>query len=42
MEKRYKDNLDRDEAIHIGLTALKEKFEGQMSGKTLEIGFVDI
>lgn len=33
--------MDRDEAIHIGLLALKEKFEGQMNGKTIEIGFVD-
>lgn len=42
LEKRYKETMDRDEAIHIGLNALKEKFEGQMSGKTLEIGFVDL
>ncbi len=42
LEKRYKEDLDRDEAIHIGLSALKEKFEGQMSGKTVEIGFIDI
>lgn len=41
LEKRFKDDLDRDEAIHIGLNALREKFEGQMNGKTLEIGFVD-
>ncbi len=41
MEKRYKETMDKDEAIHIGLLALKEKFEGQMNGKTIEIGFVD-
>ena len=33
--------MDRDEAIHIGLAALKEKFEGTMSGKTLEIGYIE-
>jgi 20S proteasome subunit alpha 2 len=28
LERRYKSNIDLDEAVHIGLTALKEKFEG--------------
>ena len=33
--------MDLDEAIHIGLSALKERFEGTMSGSNLEIGYVD-
>jgi hypothetical protein len=33
--------LDRDEAIHIGLSALKDKFEGVLNGKSIEIGFID-
>lgn len=33
--------MDLDEAVHIGLSALKEKFEGQMSNKNIEIAFVD-
>lgn len=41
MERRYKPDLDLDEAVHIGLTALKEKFEGIMSSKTIEIAYVD-
>lgn len=41
MEKRYKDSLDRDEVIHIGLSALKDKFEGEMNSKSIEIGYID-
>ena len=33
--------MDLDEAVHIGLSALKEKFEGQMNSKNIEIAFVD-
>mgnify|MGYP006321420391 FL=1 len=31
LERRYKESIDFDEAVHIGLTALREKFEGLMS-----------
>ena len=41
LEKRYKDDLDRDEAIHIALLALKDGFEGIMTNKNIEIGYVD-
>lgn len=37
LERRYKPDIDLDEAIHIGLNALKEKFEGVMSSKNIEI-----
>jgi len=41
LEKRYKDNLDRDDAIHIALLALKDGFEGTMNSKNVEIGYID-
>ncbi len=41
LEKRYKDNFDRDEAIHTALLALKDGFEGTMSSKNIEIGYID-
>jgi 20S proteasome subunit alpha 2 len=41
LERRYKENLDLDEAVHIGLSALKEKFEGVMNSQNVEISFVD-
>ena len=41
LEKRYKDDLDKDEAIHIALLALKDGFEGVMSNKNIEIGYID-
>lgn len=42
LEWRYKDGIDFDEAVHIGLTALREKFEGLMSSSNVEIAFVDM
>lgn len=42
LEWRYKDGIDFDEAVHIGLTALREKFEGLMSSSNIEIAFVDM
>ena len=41
LEKRYKDDMDKDEAIHTALLSLKDGFEGTMSCKNIEIGFVD-
>ena len=40
LERRYKPDMDLDEAIHIGLNALKEKFEGVMSSKSIEIVYI--
>jgi len=31
LEKRYKEEMDRDEAIHTALLALKDGFEGTMN-----------
>ena len=41
LEKRYKEDLDRDDAIHIALLALKDGFEGTLNNRNVEIGFVD-
>ena len=41
LEKRYKDDFDRDEAIHTCLLALKDGFEGTMSNENIEIAYVD-
>lgn len=40
LEKRFKEDLDRDDAINVALFALKDSFEGVMSPKNVEIGFV--
>ena len=37
LERRYRPGLDLDEAVHIGLSALKERFEGVMSGRNVEV-----
>ena len=41
LEKRYKDEFDRDEAIHTALLALKDGFEGTMNNSNIEIGYID-
>lgn len=41
LEKRYKEEMDRDEAIHTALLALKDGFEGTMNNQNIEIAFVD-
>ena len=41
LEKRYKEEMDRDEAIHTALLALKDGFEGTMNNQNIEINFVD-
>lgn len=41
LEKRYKDEFDRDEAIHTGLQALKDGFEGTMNNQNIEIAYID-
>lgn len=41
LEKRFKEDMDRDDAVNVGLFGLKEGFEGVMSGKNVEIGWVD-
>jgi len=38
LEKRYKDDLELEDAVHIALLTLKETIEGEMNGDTVEIG----
>ena len=38
MEKRYKEDLELEDAVHIALLTLKETIEGEMNGETVEIG----
>lgn len=38
LEKRYTEGLELEDAIHIALLTLKETIEGEMTGKTIEIG----
>ncbi|CAD6575422.1 MAG: putative proteasome subunit alpha type-2 [Alectoria sarmentosa] len=38
LEKRYKEDLELEDAVHIALLTLKETIEGEMNGETVEIG----
>jgi 20S proteasome subunit alpha 2 len=39
LEKRYKEDLELEDAVHIALLTLKETIEGEMNGETVEIGW---
>ncbi|KAL4142525.1 hypothetical protein QTP88_004966 [Uroleucon formosanum] len=38
LEKRYKEDLELEDAIHTAILALKEGFEGQMTEENIEVG----
>jgi len=40
LEKRYKDDIELEDAIHTAILALKESFEGQMTPENIELGIV--
>ena len=40
LEKRYNEEMELEDAIHTALLTLKEGFEGEMSGDTVEVGVV--
>lgn len=40
LEKRWTDDLELDDAIHIALLTLKESIEGEMNGDTVEIAVI--
>ncbi|GIX61977.1 proteasome subunit alpha2, protease of the acylase family and NTN hydrolase fold, putative [Babesia caballi] len=40
LEKRYSEDLELEDAIHIAILTLKEGFEGEMSSENIEIGVV--
>jgi len=41
-EEKYKDGMSKDEATILGLSALKESTEAEMSSKAVEIGIVEV
>ena len=41
LEKKFNETMERDDAIHTALLALKDGFEGVMNGKNIEVGYVD-
>lgn len=40
LERRYNDDVELDDAIHIALLTLRESFEGQMDEFNVEVGIV--
>ncbi|KAI7756616.1 hypothetical protein M8C21_021367 [Ambrosia artemisiifolia] len=38
---RYTDDMELEDAIHTAILTLKEGFEGQISGKNIEIGVIE-
>ncbi|KAI3389612.1 hypothetical protein SNEBB_007064 [Seison nebaliae] len=38
LEKRYNDELELDDAIHMAILSLKESFEGTMTENNIELG----
>jgi len=40
LERRYNDDVELDDAIHIALLTLRESFEGQMDEFNIEVGVV--
>ena len=38
LEKRYKDEMEEEDAVHMAILALKEGFEGEMTENNIEIG----
>ncbi|URE00154.1 hypothetical protein MUK42_19884 [Musa troglodytarum] len=40
LEKRYTEDMELDDAVHTAILTLKEGFQGQISGKNIEIGII--
>ena len=40
LEKRYSEELDLEDAIHVALLTLKEGFEGELTSENIEIGII--
>lgn len=40
LEKRWNENLELEDAIHVALLALKESVDGELTGKNLDIAIV--
>jgi 20S proteasome subunit alpha 2 len=42
LEKRYSEELELEDAIHIALLTLKDNIEGEMNGDSIEIGMLGV
>ncbi|CAM6046546.1 unnamed protein product, partial [Sphagnum compactum] len=42
LEKRYTDEMELEDAIHTAILTLKEGFEGQVSGKNIEVSRLQV
>ena len=40
LERRYSDDLELDDAVHIALLTLRESYEGEMTEHNIEVGIV--
>lgn len=40
LERRYNDDVELDDAIHIALLTLRESYEGEMTEHNIEVGIV--
>lgn len=40
LERRYNEDMELDDAVHIALLTLRESFEGEMSEFNIEVGIV--
>ena len=42
LEKRYKDSMEMEDAIHTALLTLKDGFEGTMNDLNIEVGIIEV
>ena len=40
LEKRYNDDMDLEDAIHVALLTIKEGFDGDVTNKNIQVGVV--
>ena len=40
LERRYHDDIELDDAVHIALLTLRESFEGEMNEYNIEVGII--
>jgi len=40
LERRYNDDIELDDAVHVALLTLRESFEGEMNENNIEVGIV--
>lgn len=40
MERRYNDDMELDDAVHIALLTLRESYEGEMNENNIEVGII--